>query len=588
MISVNEYTRAVGYDHRRQFAQFFTPVAIAKFMVNWTLGGRRVKELHDPAFGLGAFFDAAPSDCIFTGTEVDANALEFFNANASRRPTGLSLCDYLLDFGKHYGNIVCNPPYLRFQKFLNREYVFRMFRERLGVRLSGYTNIASAFLVKSISELREGGRLTYIRPSEFLNSGYGGSVKEWLIKDSHLDSIIEVSCENEAFGEVTTSICIVLYDSARRIERVSFRRIASLDEISDVMERPPVRTVSLARLDVNDKWGKFFVPPAESVRPTAGLLTRLSEYGRFSRGIATGANDFFVLSASDINNNGLSMHSCIPCITRSQQLKGLTFADEDFYELAHTDKAVYLFSPGGEPDGPSLQYIRRGEENGYNKGFITRHRNPWYKTESREPSPILLNVFSRDAYKVVRNYSSALSLTNFHCFYPHRIRDSYVDWLFLYLHSGVGRRLLSLSKRRYGNALDKFEPNDLNGALVPTRAYFDSLGCDRLAMLMGIVKSGGDPVRQLDEAFAQLLDGDDGEELCEHCATYPVHLPRPEQLRLAIEPRNKKYKGAAAGKAKSTKMAMTTKGAEKKSGPKRTKSVKARYGNSGATIIHPS
>ena len=580
MIPVNEYTRVVGYDHRRRLAQFFTPAVIAKFMVDWTIGGRRKKELHDPAFGIGAFFDAAPSDCKFTGTEIDANALEFFNAHASRRPSGLSLCDYLLDFGKHYGNIVCNPPYLRFQKFLNRDDVFRMFRERLDVRLSGYTNIASAFLVKSISELREGGRLAYILPTEFLNSGYGALVKEWLIKDSHLDSIIEVACENEAFDEVTTSVCIVLYDSARKIERVSFRRIASLEEISDVMRRPPVRAVSQAQLDINDKWGKYFVPAAESVRPATSRLTKLSEYGRFSRGIATGANDFFVLSASDVSENGLSMHSCIPCITKSQQLTGLTFTDENFDALAHANKAVYLFSPGEDPDEPSRLYIRFGEQKGYNNGFITRHRSPWYKTESREVSPILLNVFSRAGYKVVRNYSSALSLTNFHCFYPHRLYDSYVDWLFLYLHSGVGRKLLSLSKRRYGNSLDKFEPNDLNGALVPSRAYFDSLGRDQLAILMGIVKSGGDPVRQLDEVFAKLLNGADGEDYCEHSVTYPLHRPRTEQLRLAIE-KKRGYRGAGTGKKMPAKVSIVGKTAAKKPASERPKSVKARYAKHG-------
>ena len=579
MISVNEYTQAVGYDHRRRLAQFFTPATIAKFMVDWTIEGQRMKELHDPAFGLGAFFDCAPTDCIFTGTDIDASVLEFFNAHSSRRPNGLSLCDYLLDFGRHYGNIVCNPPYLRFQKFLNRDEVFRMFRERLDVKLSGYTNIASAFLVKSISELREEGRLAYILPSEFLNSGYGALVKEWLIKDGHLDSIIEVMCENEAFGEVTTSVCIVLYDSARKIERVSFRRIASLEDISNVMHRPPVRTVSRAQLDINDKWGKFFVPAAESVRPAENLLTRLSEYGRFSRGIATGANDFFILSESDISKNGLSMHSCIPCVTRSQQLTGLIFTDENFGALAHADKTVYLFSPGEEPDEPSRQYIRRGEEKGYNNGFITRHRSPWYKTESREVSPILLNVFSRAGYKVVRNYSSALSLTNFHCFYPHRLRDSYVDWLFLYLHSGVGRKLLSLSKRRYGNSLDKFEPNDLNGALVPTCAFFDSLGRDKLAMLMGIVKSGGNPARQLDEVFAQLLDGN-SKEACEHRAKYSSLRPRTEQLRLAIE-KKRGYKGAVSEKARSAKKAGAKKNGAKKSAVKRPRSVKARYGKHG-------
>lgn len=64
-------------------------------------------------------------------------------------------------------------------------------------------------------------------------------------------------------------------------------------------------------------------------------------------------------------------------------------------------------------------------------------------------------------------------------------------------------------------------------------------------------------------------------------AEYPCHRPRAEQLRLAIEKKNRKYKGAAAGKAKSTRRAETKKKVAKKSAAKRPKSVKAKYGKRG-------
>lgn len=185
------------------------------------------------------------------------------------------------------------------------------------------------------------------------------------------------------------------------------------------------------------------------------------------------------------------------------------FADEDFRRLSTADESVYLFAPGCEPDEASLRYIRQGERLGYNERFITRHRKPWYKTEVRQVAPLLLNVFSRSGYKVVRNYSSALTLTNFHCFYPHRMREQYVGWLFLYLKSRIGRQILSLSKRKYGNALDKFEPNDLNSALVPKSAFFDSLGKGRLEELMRMVQAGEDVDDQLDAVFSPLLSSED-------------------------------------------------------------------------------
>lgn len=544
-----EYTKLVGLDHRRRLAQFFTPPEIARFMVGWVLGGGE-KAIHDPAFGLGAFFDAAPPDCAFSGTDSDGAILDFFKEHSARKPLRLGHADYLLDFGQRPANIVCNPPYLRFQKFLNRDTVFEAFRSRLGIRLSGYTNIASAFLVKSISELAPGGRLAYVMPSEFLNCGYGKQVKALLVRNRHLDSLIEIECEREAFDEVTTSVCIVLYDSARDFDTVSFRRVVSLDELGDVMEHPPVCAAPLSRLDPGDKWGTFFTDAGSQVRPAARHLCRLSEYGRFSRGIATGANDFFVLDRADAEGRGLSEKSCLPCITKSQQIGGVVFTDNDFKTLADSGARVYLFAPGDTPDEASLRYIRRGEEAGCDKGFITSHRNPWYKTEARAVSPILLNVFSRSGYKVVRNYSSALTLTNFHCFYPYALRGQYVDWLFLYLLSGVGRQIVSLCRRKYGNALEKFEPNDLNKALVPNRGFFDSLGADTLENLMSAVKRGDDVGTRLDSLFVPLLE----KEIAESSGDFWYSMPDTGQLLFAMEKKRRGYSAKGAGKMVGGKM----------------------------------
>lgn len=564
MSLTDDYTRFVGIEHRKRLAQFFTPTPIARFMVEWVLSGAGEKAIHDPAFGLGAFFYAAPGDCAFSGADADDAVLDFFKTHSERSPERLTKTDYLSDFWRQYANIVCNPPYLRFQKFQNRGAVFKSFRERLGIRLSGYTNIASAFLVKSISELAPNGRLAYIMPSEFLNCGYGEQVKRHLLRDDHLDSLIEVECEREAFGDVTTSVCIILYDKARKVEEVAFRKLASLEELADILMRPPISAMPSRQLDPADKWGKLFVARERRVKPNMRFLQKLSDYGRFSRGIATGANAFFVMSKSDIARNGLTETACVPCITKSQQIKGLTFTDKDFATLADSDAPVFLFSPGKDPDKASREYIGFGEGQGYDKGFITRHRTPWYKTESREVAPLLMNVFSRSGYKVVRNYSSALSLTNFHCFYPYALRAQYLDWLFLFLQSGVGREILSLSKRKYGNALDKFEPNDLNEALVPQRDFFDSLGEDALATLMTAVKEGKDIGERLDVLFAPLLDADDRGH-CENANGEGKHetylYPRVRehgQLLLALE-KPAKYSTAKRGRKKERKGIRTVK-----------------------------
>ena len=531
---VREYTESTGIEHRRRFAQFFTPPEIARFMTKWVLSGRNGDGIHDPAFGLGAFMENAPGGCVFTGGDADELILSFYRNHSGRQPASLKHTNYLLDFGSKYDNIVCNPPYLRFQKFSNRDAVSAAFRERFGVCLSGYTNIASAFLIKSIFDLKPGGRLAYIMPSEFLNAGYGAIVKEHLTKNGHLDSIIEISCEKEAFDEVVTSVCIILYDSSRAFNSVSFRRVDSLADFDAAIAHPPASAVPLRWLDPKAKWGRFFVPEKNRAVPARKHLTALKEYGRFSRGIATGANGFFVLSRPEIFRRGIPQGDCRPCITKSCQLKGSVFTDGDFELLAGAGAAVYLFSPGDKPSPGARQYIEYGESLQFDKRFITRHRTPWYKTESRAVSPLLLNVFSRNGYKVVRNYSSALSLTNFHCFYPNPLSGEYVDWIFLYLLSSAGRKILSLSKRTYGDSLDKFEPNDLNSALVPNREFFDSLGEKTLAGLMLAANRGDCLDGELDSIFAPLLLSTDKEDRHMDSIARNDHPEAAVQLRLAL------------------------------------------------------
>ena len=126
--------------------------------------------------------------------------------------------------------------------------------------------------------------------------------------------------------------------------------------------------------------------------------------------------------------------------------------------------------------GPAEKaYVECGQKHEYHNRYLTKCRNPWYKLEFRKPAPILLNVFSRDGYKVVRNFTSAVTLTCFHGFYPNLFGMEYVDHLFVYLLSKTGRRILENSRRRYGDGLDKFEPNDLNTALVPAPAILADL-----------------------------------------------------------------------------------------------------------------
>lgn len=499
------YLDSVGDAHRKAVGQFFTPPQVANFMVRWVLQSD-VNGIHDPGFGLGAFLDATPEEVRknFTGSEVDPNILDYWKVRASSDAFGISVRqeDYLLSWGRKFGNIVCNPPYMRFQKFLNRKVVFREFEEQLNIRMSGYMNTASAFLLKSLSELQAGGRLAYIMPLEFLNTGYGRIVKERLTAESHLSAVISLDCENDVFSDAVTSVGIVLYDTSRRYSHTKFFKVSAIEDLETILDSEAVAEAPVSQLLPEENWLLYFDDSPIVVDRTKTVP--LAHYGRFSRGIATGANKFFALKPSKAKELGLEASDVLPSITKSMQISAPIFTKADYDDLVKRDEPVLLFSVNGRVSVNASEYIRYGELKGFNEGFITKNRNPWYKMERRNPSPLLLGVFSRGGYKVVRNKTDVLNLTCFHGFQPNIWGEKYIDRLFLYLHSSIGREIASLSMRRYGDALDKFEPNDLNKASVPAPQIFDEIPYDHVRVALRQLDNSGTLPDFVDGWFKQL------------------------------------------------------------------------------------
>ena len=286
-----EYLRSVGEKHRKRYGQFFTRPEVAEFMVWWVLkSGQRT--LFDPAFGLGAFFAPVADDAsiVFAGSEKDPKILDFWTGGAEGRKVEIKHEDYLLSWGESHANIVCNPPYMRFQKFIGRDSVFKAFVDNLGLRLSGYTNTASAFLLKSLSELNGKGRLAYIMPLEFLNTGYGTIVKKRLIESGHLVSIINLKCEKDIFPDAITSVGIILYDACRHYSHVDFHIADSISSLENILESEPTTRIALEQLNPESKWLSYFQTSTFAVNHR--MTVPLNHYGHFSRGIATEPTSF--------------------------------------------------------------------------------------------------------------------------------------------------------------------------------------------------------------------------------------------------------------------------------------------------------
>lgn len=461
MMTEKEYAGVVGLEHRKRFAQFFTPEAIADFMARWVLDGRKKADVLEPAFGLGAFsrslFKQNPKVRV-VGYEADATIYNYAAENVAQAGSDVLLYneDYLrASWEDKYDGIICNPPYLKFHDYDNASLV-PLVNEQLGIRLNGFTNLYTLFLLKSISQLRDGGRMAYIVPSEFLNSDYGVEVKRALLRSGVLRHVVVVDFTQCAFDDALTTACILLCHKDGSLSEVRFSHVSDVGQLQASLA--DYSTWAADQLKPETKWKQYY----EGARSADYRhLVPFSTFAKVSRGIATGANDYFTFRESKKELYGIPERCLMRCVCHSTDVHGLFFTDDDFQRLSHSDKAVYLFN--GCADGTDEHvrgYISLGEETGADKRYLTASRKPWYAIENRKPSPIWVSVFNRKGLRFVRNIAGVSNLTTFHCVYDAGVVD--IDVLFGYLVTNVSKEIFMDNSRQYGNGLVKFEPNDLN------------------------------------------------------------------------------------------------------------------------------
>lgn len=461
MMTEKEYVGVVGLEHRKRFAQFFTPEAIADFMARWVLDGRKKMDVLEPAFGLGAFsrslFKQNPKVRV-VGYEADETIYNYAAENVAQAGSDVLLYneDYLRASWKDkYDGIICNPPYLKFHDYDNASLV-PLVNEQLGIRLNGFTNLYTLFLLKSISQLRDGGRMAYIVPSEFLNSDYGVEVKRALLRSGVLRHVVVVDFTQCAFDDVLTTACILLCHKDGSLSEVRFSHVSDVGQLQASLA--DYSAWAADQLKPETKWKQYY----EGARSADYRhLVPFCTFAKVSRGIATGANDYFTFRESKKELYGIPERCLMRCVCHSTDVHGLFFTDDDFQRLSHSDKAVYLFN--GRADGEDEHvrgYISLGEETGADKRYLTASRKPWYAIENRKPSPIWVSVFNRKGLRFVRNIAGVSNLTTFHCVYDAGVVD--IDVLFGYLVTNVAKEIFMDNSRQYGNGLVKFEPNDLN------------------------------------------------------------------------------------------------------------------------------
>lgn len=472
---------------RNKMGQFATPTELATDIL------RYAKSLHgenggvdflDPAIGTGSFYSALRR--VFDESEINsASGFEIdphYALPAIELWAGERLEVKLADFTtqepvKKTNLLICNPPYVRHHHMEAAE------KKRLkdlcssvsNMKLSGLAGLYCYFMGVAHAWLSDSGIAGWLIPSEFMDVNYGKKVKEYLLNEVTLLHVHRFDPEDVQFSDALVSSAVVWFKNSKpeRKYDVEFSFGGTLNE-------PRLtRFVSTDDLRAEPKWSRF---PVNDVREaTSGAV--IADYFKIRRGLATGSNDFFILSEDDVKNEFLSFDYLSPILPSSR------YIDQDVIEsdeagIPCLSKKLFLLDVRESEveisrKWPELsRYLEKGVQDGVSQGYLCKNRPVWYWQEQRLPPPIVCTYMGRSSevggnpFRFILNKSKATITNSFLAMYPVGDLAKAVLLDEGILHT-AWEELVKLSPssllgegRVYGGGLHKLEPKELANVQV--------------------------------------------------------------------------------------------------------------------------
>jgi predicted RNA methylase len=476
---------------RNKLGQFATPTPLATEMLEYARAllpsASRVRFL-DPAFGTGSFYSAllkcfpARRIAAAVGYEVDPHyaqaALDFWRNQAlDLHPLDFTRATAPTTNADKFNLLICNPPYVRHHHLTqaDKPRLQTAVQRVTGLRLNGLTGLYGYFLCLAHAWLADDALAGWLIPSEFMDVNYGRVLKSYLLERVTLLRIHRFDPNDVQFADALVSSAVVWFKNAPppADHVVKFTYGGTLAQPGVMKDLPGTVLRGTA------KWTKY---PRASIEPQPDRWSvKLADLFKIQRGIATGANDFFILSLDQIAAHRLPPECFIPILPSPRFLDVDEIAAGDHGEPL-IERLRYLLNCNLSEEAlkrryPRLWvYLQTGVDAGIDQHYLCRHRTPWYAQEARAPAPFLCTYMGRQdtgrgrPFRFILNHSQATAPNVYLLLYPNpdlalhlkdHPRRTKAVWHAL---NDIQLEALIGEGRVYGGGLHKLEPNELANA----------------------------------------------------------------------------------------------------------------------------
>lgn len=465
---------------------YYTPPAIASFILHWGINGGHDADILEPSCGDGVFLECMRNENMLFNT---VTAVEYEAAEADKaRSLGLHDSEvinqdfhrFCLDTDKQFDLVVGNPPFIRYQYYdaVQQKLADEIFKNAK-LKRTKLTNAWVTFVVGCTQLLRDNGKMGFVVPSELLMVKYAQQLRKYLAKTFNKINII--SFENLVFEEIQQEVVLLLCEKndtdEHKIEHIEVKDMEGLLALDPHKLKFPSKDINFH----TDKWTYYFLDKKElDLLDKVKNDATISSFANVEVGITTGSNDFFTVPQSVVSMYQLEEYAR-PMVGRSVQVNSLCFTKRDWKANVASEAKAYLlvFTPDAKENGNEgvKAYLENGETADIHKGYKTRIRNQWWVIPSIKVSDALFLRRNNLYPKFVLNEAGAYTTDTMHRVF---IKEDVNKKAFIAsYYNSLSFAFAEILGRNFGGGCLELMPSEVGGIYLPYREeneqIFDTL-----------------------------------------------------------------------------------------------------------------
>ena len=368
----------------------------------------------------------------------------------------------VFDRNKGFDIVIANPPYVRQEDFgasIDKTALVKQYSEAV----TGQSDLYCYFYVRGLQLLTEGGVHVFVSSNSWLDVRYGTRLKDYLLFESHVDTVYDSSVERQfTTAQINTIISVIRKLNSDKIQDTTKFVMFNAnfeDSVNDKSKRT-VNTQVTSTLAANEKWGGTFLRSPSIYQHLIDnfgkRLAIVETVADVKRGKTTGANDFFILDRPTQEDWEIEPDFLKPVMRHSRDFRQL------LVEAQLVRDALFVCDWDRDRlDGTNaVEYIKEGEKQGYDKRPTCASRHAWYDLNPIQPFPLAM-MYQTDT--TFRTYRLIPDMYAVDIVYTLNCVEDLIDRVCMSMNSIVSQLMFTINGRaNFGGGMLEIKAYELN------------------------------------------------------------------------------------------------------------------------------